>query len=216
MPSVLVPYSFLGFDTAIYLVAAAIGFMVAYNASKIYGVSGKRSHMLLCHGFTILSIGFLILAVAGAYTYANIHFSGQSTELPLFAPAFDVYDMGYWIYYAASVVAYAMFIMMYMPGSAKTDRRLFFILPYWFVAFPFFQLISLLLIAYVAFRSAANYFDKKSRGSFFVAAAFGCMALFHLLLLFASFSKVIYAAAHALLIIGMLSLLMVLRAKGKN
>ncbi|MBM3304062.1 MAG: hypothetical protein FJY76_03115 [Candidatus Aenigmarchaeota archaeon] len=213
---VLVPYSFLGFDTVVYLIAAVIGFMVAYNASKIYAVSSKRSHMYLCHGFTILSIGFLILAISSGYTYMNMHFSNQYTELPLFQPSFDVYDFGYWIYYAASVVAYVMLIMMYLPGSAKSSNKLFFILPYWFVAFPFFHLISILLIAYVAFKSAANYFDKRTRGAFFVMGAFSAFALFHLLMLFASFSKVIYVVAHVFLILGALSLLMVLTRAGRR
>jgi hypothetical protein len=213
---VLVPYSFLGFDTIVYLIAAVIGFLVAYNASKVFGITSKRSHMFLSYGFTILSIGFLILAVSSGYTYANMRFSNQTTEMQLFAPAFDVYDFGYWIYYAASIVAYIMFIMMYLPGSSKGDKRLFFILPYWFVFFPFFQLISLLLISYVAFRSAANYFEKRSRGSLFVMTGFACFAVFHLLMLFAAFGKVIYVVAHAFLIIGALSLLMVLTRAGRK
>jgi hypothetical protein len=213
---VLVPYSFLGFDTVIYLIAAIIGFMVAYQASRIYEVSSKRSHMYLCHGFTILSIGFLILAVSSGYTYLNMMYTNQSTELSLFQPAFDVYDLGYWIYYGASIVAYIMLIMMYLPGSAKSSNKLFFILPYWFVFFPFFHLISLLLISYVAFKSAANYFEKKTRGSFFVMGAFTAFALFHLLMLFATFSKVVYVIAHIFLILGALSLLMVLTKSSKK
>jgi hypothetical protein len=109
-----------------------------------------------------------------------------------------------------------MFILMYMPGSAKNDKRLFFILPYWFIVFPFFQIISLLLIAYVAFKSASNYFGKRTRGSFFVMCAFTGIGLFHLLMLFASFSKVIYVAAHVLLVLGVLSLLMVMTRAGRN
>lgn len=216
MSYVLVPYSFLGFDTIVYLIAAIIGFMVAYNASRIYEISSKRSHMYLCHGFTVLSIGFLILAVSSGYTYVNMKFSNEFTELSLFQPAFDVYDFGYWVYYGASVVAYLMLIMMYLPGTARSDKKLFFILPYWFVFFPFFHLISIFLISYVAFKSAANYFEKRSRGPFFVMAAFFSIALFHFLMLFASFSKIVYVAAHAFLILGSLSLLMVLTRAGRK
>lgn len=213
---VLVPYLFLGFDTVVYFIAAVIGFMIAYNASKVYEISSKRSHMYLSYGFTILSIGFLILAISSGYTYTTMKFTNQVTELPLFNNVFDVYDMGYWIYYGASIVAYLMFIMMYLPGSAKDNKKLFFILPYWFIFFPYFHLISIFLISYVAFKSASNYFNKKSKGSFFVMCAFTCLALFHLLMLFASLEKIIYVFAHAFLILGALSLLMVLTRVSKK
>lgn len=216
METVLVPYSFLGFDTIVYIIAAVIGFMVAYNASKVYNITSRKSHMYLSFGFTILSVGFLILAVTSGYTYIHMRSVNDFTELSLFQPIFDVYDFGYWMYYAASMVAYVMLIMMYLPGSAKSGNKLFFILPYWFIFFPYFHIISLFLISYVAYRSAANYFEKKSRGSFFVMGAFTALALFHLLMLFASFSKLVYVIAHIFLILGALSLLMVMRRAGKK
>jgi hypothetical protein len=213
MAAVLVPYTFLGFDTVIYLIAAAIGFMIAYNASRIYDISSKPAHKYMFYGFTILSVGFVVLALSSGYTYMNIWSQHYFTEMNLFQPAFDLYDFGYWIYYGASIVAYIMFIMMYLPEGSKSDKKLFFILPYWFVFFPFFHLISLALIIYVAFRSAMNYFEKKSRGSFFVMAAFSCFTMFHLLMMFSGFAKAVYVIAHAFLILGALSLLMVTRLK---
>lgn len=202
--SVLIPRWFFGIDVIFYVVALLIGLATAYYAYKVYAITGKKQHLYLFMGFVILSIGFLSLVLTSSY----ISVLALNPEFVIYNTTFDIMDFGFIMYYLISVVAYVFFNLMYLPEQKKTS--IFGILPWWFVIFPFFHLFSVLLLAFPIFKSFVNWNQNRSRSSFAVFVAFGCIGLFHLLS-FMTFSKAMfYVLANVFLILGFLSLLLVL------
>lgn len=208
----IIPYSFLGFDSLIYLIAAIIGFVVAYYAYKTHQLTSNRSHAYLYYGFAILSIGFLILSLTSFYSFVNYKVLCTSPEncySAIFDTTWDMRDFGYWIYYITSLVGYSLFALMYLPELRKKAAPVFGIFAWW-VVFPYFHLLSFLIICYVIFKSLINYLDSRNSNTFLVFLAFLLMGLFHVMLFLTTYGKVIYVAAHVLLFIGFISLLSVL------
>jgi len=205
---IFVPYSFWGFDAGIYLISAIIGFVVAYFAFKAYDITEHRSHFYLYLGFVLLSMGFLVLSLSSFYGVLNVKMTcTEACYNRIFDPDFEIRDLGYWIYYLASVVAYGLFALMYFP---ETGRMSFFILPVWYVFFPFFHLLSFFLISYVIFRSIIGHLHTRNTNSLLIMVAFISMGAFHVLLFLVSFSKIMYVIAHFILLFGFLSLFSVL------
>ena len=209
MALVRIPLVFFGVDSAIYLVAALIGFFVAYYAYRTYDLTRQRQHFYLTAGFIILSLGFLTLALSSLFGYLSLSAAAAGTGATIFDNVFDAHDFGYWIYYVLSVVAYLCFAVMYLPGKAKIPGALV-VVPLWFEAYPFFHLLSFVLIAFVVMRTAINFLLRKSTRSFLVAFAFGCFAIFHALLLLSALRGLIYVLAHGFLFLGTIALLLVL------
>ncbi len=200
---VLIPARFYGFDSVTYTLASFIAFLVSYHAFKLYSATQKNSHKYLYLSFTLMSMGLLVLAAASWYNYFNFGFLNRNNLLDQLV---SMDDFAYWIYYASTTVAYLLLMAMYFP-----ERRFpILFLPTWTIGLPYFNIVSLFLLSFVVFRSLINFFGKKSLSTFLVSASFSLLGLYHLLLLFTSFSKVIYVAAHLSLGLGFLSLLAML------
>lgn len=200
---VLIPVRFYGFDSVTYTGAAIIGFFVSYFAFKLYSVTSKRAHNYLYLSFTLLSMGLLVLSIASWYNYFNYEIYQRSYLLDEYV---YVDDFAFWIYYLCSSLAYLLLASMYFPEK----RFPIMFLPPWSRGFPYFNLLSLFILSYVIFRSLTNFFVYKNLNSFLVSLSFGLIGLYHLLLIFTSFSKLVYVAAHFSLGLGFLSLLIML------
>lgn len=198
--NVLVPPWFFGFDSVMYLLSAAIGFLVSFHAFKLYNVTSKKSHFYLHASFAILGMGLLVLGVT---TVFSISFSSAS----LFADAISwVDDFGFWIYYASSLFAYGLLVMMYLPEKFRFP----IFLPLWNIGFPYFQVASIFLISYVIFKSASNYMLNRNSNALLVLAAFVLIGMYHLLSLFTSLDGIVYVFAQLSLLSGFVSLLIML------
>ena len=195
--SPLVPVRFYGVDTGIYIICALIGLMISYQAYKLYQISGKKQHMYLLTAFAILGVGFLTLTLTTGYTYFRYFVQG---EIYQFDPLFGIDDVGFWVYFGASFIGYALLAAMYTGEQAKP-----LIVPAIFVTANYFSYVNIILfflIAFVAFRAATTHFSNKTKGSGRVMLSFSLVTLYHALLPFAAFSKVLYVAAHISLILG--------------
>lgn len=194
--SPLVPVRFYGVDTGIYIICALIGLMISYQAYKLYQLSGKKQHLYLLTAFAILGVGFLTLSLTTGYTYFRYFVQGEIFQ---FDPLFGIDDIGFWVYFGASFIAYLLLAAMYTSEKAKP------LVPVIFITANYFAYINIFLFfltAYIAFRAAMNYFSNKTKGSGRVMASFSLVALYHALLPFAAFSKILYVVAHASLILG--------------
>lgn len=201
---VLIPVRFYGFDSVMYLISAIIGFLVSFYAFRLFELTEKKFHFYLYLGFTVLSMGLLTLAITSGYVYLNFFQTGQYLGTD---PYSSVDDFGYWIYYATSLIGYALLTMMYLPEKSKFLPLL---IPVWFKGFPYFQIAAFFLVSYIIFRSAVNYVKKRNLNTFLVLAAFTAIGLYHLLLFFTFFGKIIYVIAHFSLLAGFLALLIML------
>jgi hypothetical protein len=201
--AIIIPTRFYGVDSIMYFASAIIGFLISYYSFKLFKVTSKRHHFYLYTGFTILSMGFLTLAMTTAYVYLGYYtqhqFSGFDTTL-------YVDDFGYWIYYFASAFAYALFILMYL----SEDLGVPIMIPAWYTGFPYFHITSFFMLIYVVFKNAANYAMKHARNSLLVTLGFGFLSAYHILMFFTSFSKFFYVIAHISLFLGFGSMLWML------
>ncbi len=205
--NVLIPYRFFGFDSVMYLVSAIIGFLVSFYAFRLFTLAEKKFHFYLYLAFTVISMGLLTLSITSGYVYLNYFLTGTYIALD---PYSSVDDFGYWIYYIASLVGYALLALIYLPEQKKSKLLPLLIFPPWYKGFPYFQILSFFLLSYVVFRSIANFSLNRNLNSLLVMLAFAGMSLFHLLLFFTSFSKIIYVVAHFSLLFGFLALLAML------
>jgi hypothetical protein len=201
--AILIPTRFYGVDSVMYFASALIGLLISYYSFKLFKITSKRHHFYLYTGFTILSIGFLTLAMTTAYVYLGYYTQHQFTG---FDDILYVDDFGYWIYYFASFFAYAMFVLMYL----SEDLGLPIMIPAWYKGFPYFHIVSFFMLAYVVFKNATNYAIKRSKNSLLVTLGFGFISGYHILMFFTSFSKVVYVLAHIMLFLGFGSMLMML------
>ncbi|RLI97220.1 MAG: hypothetical protein DRO99_03270 [Candidatus Aenigmatarchaeota archaeon] len=205
MAIVLIPRWFFGIDSLFYIAALLIGLATAFYAYKVHSITGKRQHFYLFMGFTVLSVAFLSLALTSSYISIN----AMSPEFIIYNTTFDIMDFGFLMYYIISMVAYMFFIMMYLPEEKK-KKPIFSILPWWFAIFPFFHMLSVLMLAFPVFRSFINWHDTKTRSGLAVFMAFAGIGMFHVLSFFTFFKATFYVIANVFLILGFLSLLAVL------
>ncbi len=210
MVGLQIPARIYGFDSAIYVAAAIIGFLVSYYAFRLYNVTNKKSHFYFYLSFTLLSMSFSVLSLVSIFNFLNFE---TFSPISLFDQIVYVDDFGFWIYYAASLVAYILLALAYLPEKAK-----FFpiALPLWYKGFPYFQVASIFMLSYVIFRSAVNYKESRSTNSALVLLSFLSLGLYHLLSFMAFFSKFAYVAAHLFLILGFGSLLTMLLRVSKR
>lgn len=203
--NVIVPSWFFGFDSVMYFLSAIIAFLVSFYAFKLYNMTSKKSHFYLYSSFAILGMGLLIIGITTLFTL----FIANTTALADTSAWVD--DFGFWIYYASSVFAYGLLAMMYLPEKLKFP----ILLPYWYNAFPYFQVLSFFLLSYVIFKSALNYTLNKNSNSLLVLAAFSLMGAYHLLSLFTSVNEFVYVLAQISLLSGFLMLLIMLMRVNK-
>ncbi len=202
---VLVPSWFFGFDSAMYILSAAIGFLVSFNAFRLYSMTSKQSHFYLYASFAALSMGLLILGIT---TVFNIMLSSASV---IHNSTSWADDFGFWIYYTSSIFAYGLLVAMYLPEKMRFP----IFLPLWDTGFPYFQILSLFLLSYVVFKSALNYSLNRNANTLLVMMAFSLIGAYHLLSLFTSLNALVYVFAQASLLAGFVSLLVMLRRVNK-
>lgn len=202
---VLVPPWFFGFDSVMYILSAAIAFLVSFNAFKLYNITSKKTHFYLHASFAVLGMGLLILGITTLLTLSTSRASVFEDD------ASWADDFGFWIYYASSIFAYVLLAAMYLPEKLRFP----IFLPFWSIGFPYFQVLALFLLSYVVFKSAANYAVNRSTNAFLVMMAFALMGAYHLLSLFTSHNAFVYVVAQISLLSGFVSLLAMLTRVNK-
>ncbi len=206
---IIVPKWFFGFDSAIYIFVAVVGFLITYYSYKTYSITSKKQHLFLYWGFKIISVGFLLLAITRIYSYGIVLPTCTDVcTLSTSGSAFTITDFGYWIYFAASLLAYLMFILTSM--AEKIRLPIAFILPVWYLAFPYFHITSIFLISFVVFNSILNFLKNRNAASLLVFLAFVFISIFHLSLIVIPINQTVYVFAHLFLLLGFLSFLFML------
>ncbi len=206
---IVVPKWFFGFDSAIYLFVAIVGFLITYYSYKTYSITNKKQHLFLYWGFKIISVGFLLLAITRIYSYGIVLPTCTDVcVLTTSGSAFTITDFGYWIYFAASLLAYLMFILTSMAEKVKLPIT--FILPVWYLAFPYFHITSIFLLAFIVFNSILNFLKNKNFSTLLVLLAFLFIGIFHMSLIVIPINQTVYVLAHLFLLLGFLSFLFML------
>lgn len=203
-----IPAWFFKIDAGLDLLLAAMGLIVSYYGLKLYRVSSKKSHFNLHLGFMILSAGFLVNGITGVYAILNSRLTPQELMLGRIV---NISNFGYWIYFATSIIAYVLFVSMYMQENRKNTMLPVVMIPFWFDYFAAFNVVSILLLSYVVFQTMVNWLDRKNAGTFKVMAAFALLLGYHVLLAFSPFSELAYLVAHLSVFLSFLLLIVMIR-----
>jgi hypothetical protein len=222
----LIPVWFYGFDSAMYLISALIGFLISFNSYKLYSITRKKSHFYLHLGFMFLSLGLLLLCLVSAFSYLTLKSCHINCELSLLDVAFGIEDFGYLLYFILSIIGYSLLAMVYTSEKSRIPSFiLIFILLFslmlvligiqyqplvWYTYHQYFHLLSFLIIGYILFRVLVNLSKSKDINPFLVVLGFIGIITFHILHFFSYFTPWMYVFAHISLIIGYLSLLAML------
>ncbi|MEM5790690.1 MAG: hypothetical protein QXP77_01415 [Candidatus Aenigmatarchaeota archaeon] len=230
---VFIPSWFYGFDSLIYFIGSMIGFLLNYYFHKIHSLSLEKKHMYLGLGFMLLSTGLLILSITDAYSYFVFKNCRTACTLGLVDKVFSVEDFSYFVYFGLSIFAYTLFIFTYEYENIKFLKfflLLFFVylalililLPkaenygLWYSYVGYYNLISLLMLIFVSFKSFVNYNETKTLSSLLVMSGFIFISLFHIFYLFSFTNELMYVLSHMFLLIGFSTfLMMVLRVTRK-
>lgn len=223
----LIPAWFYGFDSAMYLISAIIGFFISFNSYKLYSITRKKPHFYLHLGFMLLSLGLLLLSLVSAFSYLTLEFCRISCELNLFDVSFGGEDFGYLMYFGLSIIGYTLLASTHLPERSKIPSFiLIFILLFsilliftgipeselliWYAYHQYFHLLSFLIVGYVLFRVFINFSESKDLNSLLVVLGFTGIITFHILHFFSYFTPWMYVFAHVSLIVGYLALLLML------
>lgn len=208
---VLIPVWFYVFSGIAYFTAAAVSLAVSYFAFRLYRTSGQRKIKFLSLAFLILGLAFLSLTVSSVYTYFYQPVLRDTVGITL--TSFNSSAFGF--YYIASALSYLILLLTYLPDSLR--KRLFvFYVPLYFSGVDEFHVASILLLAFVVYQAAANFFKSRSTNAFLVLLAFSLMAVFHVTMLMLPFDLTYFLVSHALLVVGFLSLLAMLIRVNRN
>ena len=102
---VVIPLWFYEFGATMYLFAAIIGVLLTYFAHKIFSMTRHDHHRLLFASFTLLTIGFGILAFTNWHSFAYFNDCVPNCSLPEgFGSLWN--STGNNIYYALSMASY--------------------------------------------------------------------------------------------------------------
>lgn len=194
------PSWFYLFSGLVYLLTGAISLFISYFSFKLFNISCSKSHALLSVSFLLIGIAFAILSFTSFYTYQN----SENLDADLFnlnVSAYNIYDI-------LSLTAYLFLVIIYLPK--KKDPSLYAVVPLWFMSSAGVHSASLLFLMFIAAKTVLNFFKVKSEESFLVMFAFLMIILSHIFLLLIPFGIELYLVAHAFLITGFLSFLLML------
>jgi len=227
----IIPIWFYGFDSLMYLIVSAIGFLLSFNFYRIYKLSLEEKHIYLYFGFMLLSVGFLILSIINTFSYLSFIKCRPLCSLGLLDEIFSIEDFSYFMFFGLSLISYIMFLFVYGTRDFKISKIL--ILAFvaylliiisleilenthklWYSYHEYFHLISLVMMIFISFKIFINYYNNRDINSFLVLFSFIFILLFHLFLLFSFMNEWIYVFAHISLLIGFsLLLIMILKVK---
>jgi hypothetical protein len=199
----LIPIWFYSYSAVVYFLAAIISFITSFFAFKLYKVSSVKLNLFLLFSFLALGLAFSALTLTSVYTY-------------FYKPYFETFyslskmnKMGFNFYYLTSLVAYVLFLVMYLPK--KFSKRFFVLyIPLYYINLTNFHIISILLLLFVVIKNIANFYKKRNLDSFLVMFAFITMISFHSLLLLTPFDVELYLLAHVIITVGFASFLTML------
>jgi hypothetical protein len=199
----LIPIWFYSYSAVVYFLAAIISFTTSFFAFKLYKMSSVKMNLLLLFSFLTLGIAFSALTLTSVYTYFYKPYFEAFYDLSM------INNLGFSFYYFTSLVAYLLFLTMYLPKKF-TRKFLVLYVPLWYIQLTNFHIISILLLIYVVIKNIANFSKKRNLDSFLVMFAFITMIMFHSLLLLTHFDVELYLFAHVIITVGFASFLTML------
>lgn len=201
-----------GVDVAIQFFGALIALFIAIYGYKAYKLTKDKKYLYFGSAFGLLSFNLFlfVLMIPALYIYYT-YLSGVDPGMLL-----SVSHMLNFIYMFVTLMAYTVFVVIY-AGMARRSLMLLLgslvfalvIYSYANVSFIGFNLVALLLLAFVIGYNLKNYIKKERSSSPLVLSAFALIALGHLFFILEIFNSLFYVLGHITQLIGYVCLLVV-------
>jgi hypothetical protein len=235
--AIIIPLWFYEAGTVMCFFGAVISLLLTFFSFRLFNYTRRRSHMLLALSFVFMSIGFIIFGASTAYSLLNFEQCQPSCVITR-PEIFDTIVMGNYIYYAASLAGYSLFLLSYMVPDSKRGRgsrlamipmlgaAIFFqgtpalpifqpqptvvLYPFETILFQPFNIISSIILVLAVAKTLWGCWNAKKSMSLMVPAGFAAILVYHLMMIFMPVSAIFYAIAHLSLLAGFSILLMML------
>ena len=189
-----------------------VALAVAVYAFKGFHWVRESSLYYLGFGFVFLFVGYLVYGLTLGYAYlAKVPFGDRETP-------FMVMDVGFWIYYILSIIAFALILYAYL---GKHPEVMAMVPPALggslAVAGPIMESILVIMLFLILAAQIMRHMERRSVGSLNVIACFALVLLSHLLILLSDLDPLIYVAGKILQLVSFLLLLALLyRLRGSG
>jgi len=190
------PQWFIGFDSLMLIVDAAIAFAISYYALKGYRLVKERTLFFLHFSFVLLGVGLL---VDGVVTIPVLAFRGLS----------PIMTASYLMRITAETIAYGLLLFAYLRqtrSSMVETAPLALVLEY----HPLFEIVVFFLVAYLAAQTAMNYSVRKERNSLLVFIGFALLSVSHMFFILPPILRLFFVMAHVSQLLGFVALLAML------
>ncbi|MEM0376079.1 MAG: hypothetical protein QXO17_05695 [Nitrososphaerota archaeon] len=196
-------FSVIRIDVVLELISFAICAFISLSFLRAHLNLGSRVFAMLSAGFGLMGGAMLVRAlIVGASLFG---FFGRDLSRTLMPYLFQVELL----YSFVRLTAYLLFVLAYVLYQApRASAELAVVPPPVLLIYnPAFELMSVVLLAYVVAASTGNWRRTNSRGSGSVALGFWALLASHLLFALTPLNFILYFAGHA---VQLLSLLLIL------
>lgn len=223
--AIFVPLWFYEFGSAMYILASLVGVLLSYYSFKLFSLTSKKQHMFFHSAFIFITFGFIALTIGNLYSYINFESCQPQCRIDPTDPTYFWIRFGNYGYYFTTLIGYSLLALSYF----QTKKGKFFaVAPIGidilyqvsqggFVLFPFannyfqaFHILSIILLGYIFVQTLSNYFKTRTKYSLLVAAGFGFIGIYHILMFLIPYKPAFFTLAHLFLLAGFSSLLAML------
>lgn len=204
------PRWFLPYDAIFQLITALVALAVAAYALRGNQWLKERTLNALFMAFLLLAVGLLINGMTLSYTYL------QGTSFARGAEPMAMADLGFWMYYVMSILAYSILVFAYAERLREISLAVFAVgmgeraggsLIH---AGPYMELILVILLVVIVTAQVAHLIVRRSWYPLMVTLGFICVLLSHILIMVSSIEDLTYVLGRVLELTGFLTLLGVL------
>jgi hypothetical protein len=190
-------------DVVLELISFAICTFISLSFLRAHLRLGSSTFVLLSAGFGLMGRAMLVRAITiGAALFG---FFGRDLSRSLAPYLFQVELL----YSFVRLAAYLVFVLAYVlrPASRSGVQAAVVPPPLLLIYNPAFELMSVVVLAYVVIASTVNWMRTGSKGSGSVAGGFWALLASHLLFALTPLSFLLYFAGHAAQLLSLLLIL---------
>ncbi len=196
----------LRLDLILELISATVSFLVGYFSLKAYKTVGNKNLLYLYFGFIILGLGMLFRVVSLTFLFGT--FKASELSIPAVKTLINYMSL---IYTLLKIISYCFFAFVAVEQIKESS-----FLPFVFSLAPVFiyhaqlELISFVLICFVAIQYLFNFLNKRSMDRLLVFLGFAFITISHVFFVFTPVRTSLFIFGHVSQFIGFICLLIML------
>jgi len=176
-----VPRWFMPYDIIIMLIMTVVSMGIAIFALRGFRWVKEKSLYFLYLAFAVLAIGFFANGLTLGYDFLERTGSPDAMSPMVFI------DLGYMIYYGASIFAYGVLVYAYFRNVRDASIAAAVFGMFLTAALPLFESLIIVLLFAVVFAQIIHLSIRTSKNSIIVCSSFVLILVSHILILTSDF-----------------------------